>query len=50
MPLNYRYESIVNPGAYVVQGFQSGIMPQDFGETLGEQDLADLVAYLMTME
>lgn len=45
----YLYESIVNPSAYVVQGFQAGIMPDDFGSTLTRQELADLVAYLMTM-
>jgi cytochrome c2 len=46
----YLYESIVNPSAYVVPGFQGDIMPENFGGILTQQDLADLVAYLMTMQ
>jgi mono/diheme cytochrome c family protein len=46
----YLYESIVNPGAYVVQGFHDDIMPQDYEKMLTKQDLADLVAYLLTMK
>lgn len=46
----YLYESITNPGAYVVQGFQDGIMPPNFKETLTPQDIADLVAYLLTVK
>jgi mono/diheme cytochrome c family protein len=44
----YIYESITHTSAYVVTGFQDGIMPANFAEILTEQDLADLVAYLMT--
>jgi mono/diheme cytochrome c family protein len=46
----YIYESVVHPGAYVNEGFQDGLMPQNFGETLTPQQLADLVAYLHTLE
>jgi mono/diheme cytochrome c family protein len=38
--------SIVDPSAFVEQGFQDGIMPQDFGDVLSPDDLANLVAYL----
>ena len=41
----YTFESIDNPGAYVVPGFSNGIMPR-FGQTLKKQQIADLVAYL----
>jgi mono/diheme cytochrome c family protein len=44
----YLYESIVEPGAYVVEGFEGGIMPENFKETLTPQELADLVAFLLT--
>lgn len=44
----YLYESIVNPNAYVVEGFQGNIMPAGYGNRLDEQQLADLVAFLMT--
>jgi cytochrome c2 len=42
----YLYESIVNPNAYVVEGFQSGLMPPTFSKTLKPQDMADLLAYI----
>ncbi len=41
----YLYESVVYPNAYVVDGFRGGIMPQDFGQRLDQQELAGLVAY-----
>lgn len=44
----YIYESIVSPNAYVVQGFQSGIMPATFKSTLQPQQLADVIAFLLT--
>jgi len=46
----YLYESIVEPNAYAVSGFQKDIMPNEFGGTLTDQQLADLIAYLMTMK
>jgi cytochrome c2 len=46
----YLYESIVNPSAFVVQGFQSDVMPKDFGSKLSQQEQADLIAYLLTMK
>jgi len=42
----YIYESIVNPNAYVVQGFQGGIMPQTFSKQLSPQDMADILAWI----
>jgi cytochrome c2 len=42
----YTNESIVDPNAYVVPGYQPGIMPQDFGQKLSDKQVADLVAYL----
>jgi mono/diheme cytochrome c family protein len=44
----YLYESIVQPRAYIVQGYTGDIMPQNYSKNLSAQDLADLVAYLMT--
>jgi cytochrome c2 len=44
----YIYESIVNPNAHVVEGFQPGIMPQTFRQTLSAQQIADVIAFLMT--
>jgi mono/diheme cytochrome c family protein len=47
---SYLYESITAPNAYIVTGFQQGIMPQDFGTRLQPQELADIIAYLNTLK
>ncbi len=44
----YLYESIVYPNAFVVPGFQKNAMPVKFGQTLSQQQFADLVAFLLT--
>ncbi len=44
----YLYESLAYPDAYVVEGFQRGLMPAGFKQRLSEHQLADLVAFLMT--
>ncbi len=45
----YLLESIVQSNAYVVQGFQPNIMPQNFGQRMSAQDVADVIAYLLTL-
>jgi cytochrome c oxidase subunit II len=40
-------ESIVNPSAEIAEGFEDGIMPDNFGERLSEEDLDALVQYLL---
>jgi mono/diheme cytochrome c family protein len=45
-PEGYLIESIVNPNAYVVPPYPAGVMPQNFGERMTHQDLADILAYL----
>jgi cytochrome c2 len=44
----YIFESISDPNAYLVEGFQSDMMPANFNGRLSAQQLADLVAFLMT--
>lgn len=44
----YLHESIVNPNAYVVEGFPRGVMYQNYGEDLSKQQIDDLVALLLT--
>ncbi len=46
----YLFESIVQPNAYVVPPFQPGIMPATFGGSLSKQDVADVIAYLLTVK
>jgi cytochrome c oxidase subunit 2 len=38
--------SILKPDAEVTSGFQGGIMPKDYGDTLSQQELDALVTYL----
>ena len=44
----YIHESIINPDAYVVENYNAGDMYQTWAEELSEQEIADLVAYLLT--
>jgi cytochrome c oxidase subunit 2 len=41
--------SIVDPNAFVEQGFQPNIMPQDYGKTLQQDQLDALVNYLLAV-
>ncbi len=43
----YVRESIVNPNAYIVEGYPSGVMPQNFGEKLSEEELNNLVDWIL---
>jgi cytochrome c oxidase subunit II len=42
----YVKESIVDPDAYIVPGYQKGVMPATFGKTLSSQQVDGLVKYL----
>lgn len=46
----YLHESIVDPNAYVVHGFEPDVMLPNFDEILTEKEIGDLVAFLMTLE
>ena len=46
----YLIESITRPGDYVVDGYGSGLMPDNFGTRMIDQQLADIVSYLLTQE
>ena len=45
----YLYSSIIDPNAYVVEDYQPNIMLQIYNETIPEGDLADIIAYLLTI-
>lgn len=49
IPANYLYLSIVEPSFYVVEGFAADVMPNHYADALSEQDLTNLVSYLMTL-
>jgi len=44
----YLTNSIVDPGSQVVQGFDN-IMPPDYGESLTDQGVSDLVEYIKSL-
>jgi mono/diheme cytochrome c family protein/cytochrome c551/c552 len=44
----YLVESITMPNAFVVEGFDPGVMPGDYGRRLTPQDLADILVYMET--
>ena len=46
----YIYESIIDPKAYIVEGFDPELMPQNWAEIYGDLEIFDIVAYLMTLE
>lgn len=46
-PEEYIRESIENPNAVVAEGFAEGTMPQNFGDTLTDEQIDALVQYLV---
>jgi mono/diheme cytochrome c family protein len=45
----YLIEAVVQTNIYLVEGFQEGLMPGNYGERLSPQDLADLIAYMFSL-
>ncbi|HRF49841.1 MAG TPA: c-type cytochrome [Anaerolineales bacterium] len=46
----YIKESITNPDVFLEEGFAAGVMYQNYGTELTEQEIADLVAFLATLK
>ena len=46
----YIHQSIVEPNAYVVEGFAEGLMYQNYAQDLTEQEINDLVAFTLTLK
>ena len=46
----YLRESILDPNAYLVEGFDPDTMPQVWGDILSEEQIDSLIAYLMTLK
>lgn len=45
----YIYESITRPSEYVVEGY-ADTMPQDFGTRISDDELGDIIAYLLSSD
>jgi mono/diheme cytochrome c family protein len=43
-------EAIVQPDIFTRKGYRAGLMPRDYGQRLSQQELDDLVAYLLTLK
>ena len=42
----YLYQSIVQPNAVIVEGYQPNLMPQNYAAVLSVQQMADILAYI----
>lgn len=45
----YLRAAIVEPDAYLADGYQEGIHPRSYGQSLSSSQINDLVAYLLTL-
>jgi cytochrome c551/c552 len=46
----YLRQSIIDPDAYIVEGYPSGLMVPNLADSMSETQIDDLVAFLMTLE
>lgn len=46
----YLAESIIHPSAHIAPNYSDNLMPNNFGQLLTYQDLADLIAFLKTQD
>lgn len=49
-PAQYIFNSIKHPNDYVVEGFVPGIMPANYEQILSDDDIYNIVAYLLTLQ
>jgi mono/diheme cytochrome c family protein len=49
-PERYIYNSITDPNLVVLESYPANLMPQVYKDILSEQDIYDLIAYLMTLK
>ena len=45
----YLKESIVDPDGHITEGFTEGVMYKNYGKELSNQEIADLVAFLVSL-
>jgi len=46
----YLRESIVDPNVKIVKGFPAGVMPQDFGQKLSDEEIQAIIEYIKTLK
>jgi mono/diheme cytochrome c family protein len=47
---DYILESIMDPSAYIVDGYPDDVMLKNYGDLIGPDQLTDLVAFLLAQE
>lgn len=48
--VEYLHQSIVEPNAYIVPDYPENLMPQTYSELFTEDQINDIIAYLLTLE
>ncbi|MGJ3241268.1 MAG: c-type cytochrome [Anaerolineae bacterium] len=48
--IDYLYQSIVEPDAYIVENFPESLMPQNWSEIYTDDEIFDIIAYLLTLQ
>lgn len=46
---DYLHRSIVDPNVQIVAGFSAGVMPQNFGEILTEEQINEIIAFVLSL-
>ncbi len=46
----YLRKSVTDPNAHVVEGYNANIMPSTYANQLSEEQIDDLVAYMLTLK
>ncbi|MGC9335788.1 MAG: c-type cytochrome [Anaerolineae bacterium] len=46
----YLREAVVAPNVFIVEGFPSNVMPMNYGSQLTEQQITDLVAFMLDLK
>ncbi len=46
----YLRNSIINPNDHIVEGFAEGVMYPNYGAELSDQEVDDLVAFMLTLK
>ena len=47
---DYMLESILDPSAFVVEGYPDNVMPKNYSESLSSEQLSDIVAFFLTLQ
>jgi hypothetical protein len=48
--ITYLREAILDPDKYLAGGFQEGIHYREYGQILSDQDVDDLIAYMLSLK